>query len=294
MPDRKQVISDLKKAADAADHVYLASDPDREGEAIAWHISETLHLHNARRIEFNEITKSAVQKALLNSREIDMDRVNAQQARRVLDRIIGYQLSPLLARKISKGLSAGRVQSVAVRLVCEREREIMAFKQEEYWSIEALLTPQNENFQFPARLVSQDGKKLTITNEEQASALVAALRPLPYAVDAVKRTEKLRRPGAPFITSTLQQESSKQLRFSAKRTMMVAQDLYEGIAVGGGTPVGLITYMRTDSTTIAAEAQAAARQFIGARYGADFLPEAPAPIQEPQKRPGGARSHSPG
>ncbi len=286
LPDRKSVVDELRRAAKDVDIVYLASDPDREGEAIAWHIREALHLKNARRIEFNEITKTAVQRALENPREIDMDRVNAQQARRVLDRIIGYQLSPLLSKKISRGLSAGRVQSVAVRLICEREREIQAFKIEEYWSIEAILSPQNEEFPFPARLLTRASKKVEITNEEQANELVEALNPesdfnksalLPfrYIVSSVKRQEKRRFPGAPFITSTLQQEASKQLRFSAKKTMMVAQALYEGIALGDGSPVGLITYMRTDSTTIAKEAQEAARDLIAKRFGQDFVPDAP-------------------
>ena len=273
LPDRKSVIDELRRAAKDVDIVYLASDPDREGEAIAWHIREALHLKNARRIEFNEITKTAVQRALDNPREINMDRVNAQQARRVLDRIIGYQLSPLLSKKISRGLSAGRVQSVAVRLICEREREIQAFKIEEYWSIEAILSPQNEEFPFPARLLTRNSKKVEISNEEQATELVDALRPLPYKVSNVKRQEKRRFPGAPFITSTLQQEASKQLRFSAKKTMMVAQALYEGIALGDKTPVGLITYMRTDSTTIAKEAQEAARDLIAKRFGPDFVPD---------------------
>lgn len=275
LENRKHIIQQLKSAAQDAEMVYLASDPDREGEAIAWHIREALKLKKSRRIEFNEITKTAVQRALEHPRDIDMDRVQAQQARRVLDRIIGYQLSPLLARKISKGLSAGRVQSVAVRLICEREREIQAFKQEEYWSITALLSPLNETLQFPAKLLTQDGKKLAIENEEQATGLVTALRPLAYRVAGVKRQEKRRFAAAPFITSTLQQEASKQLRFSASRTMRVAQDLYEGIALGGGAAVGLITYMRTDSVTIAQEAQEAARDLIEKRYGADFVPETP-------------------
>jgi len=275
LADRKHIIQDLKKAAAEVDQVYLASDPDREGEAIAWHIREALKLKKVLRIEFNEITKTAVQRALANPREIDMDRVNAQQARRVLDRIIGYKLSPLLAKKISRGLSAGRVQSVAVRLVCEREREIQAFKTEEYWSITALLSPQSEEFPFPAKLLSRAGKKLAIGNEAEATELVDALRPLPYVVDKVQRQEKRRFPAAPFITSTLQQEASKQLYFPAKRAMKVAQELYEGVALGGSTPVGLITYMRTDSTTIAKEAQASARELIGVRFGPEFVPDAP-------------------
>jgi DNA topoisomerase-1 len=278
LEDRKHIISALREAAKGVDTVYLASDPDREGEAIAWHIGEALKLKNAQRIEFNEITKSAVQKALANPRAIDMQRVNAQQARRVLDRIIGYKVSPLLARKISKGLSAGRVQSVALRLICEREREISAFVIEEYWSVTAILTPQTEEFPFPAKLISRAGKKydkLGIKTEDEAQDLVALLSGQEYVVEDVKRREKKRHAPAPFITSTLQQEASKQLGFSAKRTMQTAQRLYEGVALEGGETVGLITYMRTDSTSIAKEAQQAAREYIEQRFGADFLPKTP-------------------
>ena len=275
IPDRARIVAEMKKAASGVDTVYLASDPDREGEAIAWHIKEALHLKKVRRIEFNEITKTAVQRALQNPRDINMDRVNAQQARRVLDRIIGYELSPLLARKVAPKTSAGRVQSVALRLVCEREREIRAFKVEEYWSITAILTPQIQNFPFPAILRTQAGKKLEIGNGEQAQDLVAALQPLPFVVQNVKKTEKKRNAAAPFITSTLQQEASKQLRYGAQRTMRLAQDLYEGIEIGKGAPTGLITYMRTDSTAIAKEAQDAAREYITNRYGAEFLPASP-------------------
>jgi len=275
IPDRARIVADMKKAAAGVDTVYLASDPDREGEAIAWHISEALKLKGARRIEFNEITKTAVQRALQNPRDINMDRVNAQQARRVLDRIIGYELSPLLARKVAPKTSAGRVQSVALRLVCEREREIRAFKVEEYWSITATLTPQIQNFPFPAKLITERGKKLEIADETRAQELVEALKPLPFVVQNVKKTEKKRNAAAPFITSTLQQEASKQLRYGAQRTMRLAQDLYEGIEIGKGAPTGLITYMRTDSTAIAKEAQDAARDFISKRYGQEFLPEKP-------------------
>jgi len=282
LADRKHVIDQLKTAARNADIVYLASDPDREGEAIAWHLREALELKNVRRIEFNEITKTAVQRALNNPRDIDMDRVQAQQARRVLDRIIGYKLSPLLAKKINKGLSAGRVQSVAVRLICEREREILAFNIEEYWSIISILSPLTEEFPFPAKLITQGGKKVELTNEAEASEIVTSLKSHKYVVSNVKRQEKRRFPSAPFITSTLQQEASKQMRYSAKRTMMVAQQLYEGIELGGGAPVGLITYMRTDSVTIAAEAQQAARELIGHRYGADFVPDSP-PVYKNRK-----------
>lgn len=275
LPDRKRIVDELKKAAADVDMVYLASDPDREGEAIAWHIREALKLKKAQRIEFNEITKTAVQRALTQPRDIDMDRVNAQQARRVLDRIIGYELSPLLARKIAKGTSAGRVQSVALRLVCEREREIQAFKIEEYWSITAQLSPLKQNFPFPAILRQVDGKKAEIPDETTATALVDDLREQDFIVANVVKREKRRNPSAPFITSTLQQEASKQLRFGAQRTMRVAQDLYEGIDIGKGAPTGLITYMRTDSTAIAKEAQTSAREFIAKRYGEQFVPDSP-------------------
>lgn len=282
LEDRKRIIDELKKAAKEVDQVYLASDPDREGEAIAWHIREALKLKKVKRIEFNEITKTAVQRALAHPRDINMDRVNAQQARRVMDRIIGYKISPLLARKIQKGLSAGRVQSVALRFICEREREIQAFKTEEYWSITALLSPQEKEFQFPAKLLTKNGEKLTIPNEEEATKLVDALRERDYVVSNVTRREKRRFPTAPFITSTLQQEASRQHGFSAKRTMMTAQQLYEGIVLGGSAPVGLITYMRTDSTAIAKEAQGAARELITTRYGADYVPDAP-PVYKNRK-----------
>ena len=275
LPSRSRIIDELRRAAAQADIVYLASDPDREGEAIAWHIREALHLKKVKRIEFNEITKTAVQKALTTPRDINMDRVNAQQARRILDRIIGYELSPLLARKVAPKTSAGRVQSIALRLVCEREREIQAFKIEEYWSVTALLSPLTEKFPFPAKLLTRGGKKVEIANEDEATALVDALRPLPFAVADVKRREKKRNPAAPFITSTLQQEASKQMRFSASRTMRCAQDLYEGLDIGQDAPVGLITYMRTDSTSIAKEAQEAARELITQKYGAEFLPSSP-------------------
>ena len=275
LPSRSRIIDELRRAAAQADIVYLASDPDREGEAIAWHIREALHLKKVKRIEFNEITKTAVQKALTTPRDINMDRVNAQQARRILDRIIGYELSPLLARKVAPKTSAGRVQSIALRLVCEREREIQAFKIEEYWSVTAMLSPLTEKFPFPAKLLTRGGKKVEIKVEDEANEIVEALRPLPFVVESVKRREKKRNPAAPFITSTLQQEASKQMRFSASRTMRCAQDLYEGLDIGRDAPVGLITYMRTDSTSIAKEAQEAARELITQKYGAEFLPDSP-------------------
>jgi DNA topoisomerase-1 len=280
IPEKRKILSELKAAAKDAEAVYLASDPDREGEAISWHIAQALRLKNPQRIEFNEITKTAIQRALSKPRTIDMNRVNSQQARRILDRLIGYKLSPLLSRKVRKGLSAGRVQSVAVRLICEREREIQAFKPVEYWSITATLTPQNREFPFKARLVQigehkLDVDKFRIETEQQAQALVERLRPCRYVVVDVKEQEKRRFAPPPFTTSTLQQESAKQLRFSNRKTMQMAQELYEGLKIGAEGEVGLITYMRTDSVRVADEAQQEARQFIAARYGAEFVPPQP-------------------
>ncbi len=272
IPARSAVIAKLRAAARDAQEVYLASDPDREGEAISWHLKEALGLKNPKRIQFNEITKTAVLAALQNSRAIDMDRVNAQQARRELDRIVGYKISPILSRKVQSRLSAGRVQSVAVRLVVEREREIEAFKPVEYWSITATLTPDAQKNKFDAALAQRDGKKLEIGDQKTADEVLRDLDGAAYSVKTVKKSEKRRNPSAPFITSTLQQEASRKLGFGAKKAMMVAQQLYEGVDVQGEGHVGLITYMRTDSTRIADEAQAAARQFIARTYGASYVP----------------------
>ena len=250
IPERKEVVARLRAAAKNASEVYLASDPDREGEAISWHLQEALGLSNPRRIQFNEITKSAVQAALLNSRSIDMDRVNAQQARRELDRIVGYKISPILSKKVRPRLSAGRVQSVAVRLIADRERDILAFKPVEYWSVTASLTPDAAKNKFDAALTERDGKKLEIFNKVSADQILSDLEGAEYRVKSVKRSEKRRNPAPPFITSTLQQEASRKLGFNAKRTMQVAQQLYEGVEVPGEGHVGLITYMRTDSTRI--------------------------------------------
>jgi len=270
IPERKKVLADLARAARGAQEVYLASDPDREGEAIAWHLAEALRLPSPRRIEFNEITRAAVLNALAHPREIDMRRVNAQQARRILDRLVGYQLSPLLIRKMRRrSLSAGRVQSVAVKLVCEREREIQAFRPEEYWNIAVNLTPHGPQTPFQAKLVEIAGRKAKVTNGEQASRIVEDLEAASYSVAGVKKTRQQRKPPLPFITSTLQQEASSRLGMAPKRTMALAQQLYEGIETAQG-PVGLITYMRTDSTRVAAEAQAEARQVITARFGAEY------------------------
>jgi len=273
IPERKDVIKKLKDAAAKADVVYLASDPDREGEAIAWHLREALGLKEPRRIQFNEITKTAVTEALENPRGIDDDLVNAQQARRVLDRLVGYMLSPLLWRKIKKNLSAGRVQSVAVRLICDREREIQAFVPVEYWSILATLTPKEKEHLFDAKFFSRNGEKLEIHNQAEADAILKALEGADYVVKSVKKSEKRRNPAAPFITSTLQQEASRKLGFGARRTMQIAQQLYEGIELGSEGHVGLITYMRTDSTRVAKEAQDEAREYIVNRFGEAFAPE---------------------
>ena len=274
IPERKEIVAKLKTAAKNASEVFLASDPDREGEAISWHLQEALGLRNPRRIQFNEITKSAVQAALLHSRAIDMDRVNAQQARRELDRIVGYKISPILSKKVRPRLSAGRVQSVAVRLIADREREILAFKPVEYWSITATLTPDTAKQKFDAALIERDGKKLEIGDKKAADQILADLDGSDYKVKSVKRSEKRRNPAPPFITSTLQQEASRKLGFNAKTTMRVAQQLYEGVEVPGEGHVGLITYMRTDSTRIADEAQQAARQLIVQTYGPQYAPHA--------------------
>src|SRR3569833_283473 len=289
IPERKEVINKLKAAAKDAVEVFLASDPDREGEAISWHLKEALGLKNPKRIQFNEITKTAVQAALANPRTIDMDRVNAQQARRELDRIIGYKLSPFLAKKVKSRLSAGRVQSVAVRIITEREREFRAFVPVEYWSITAQLTPDSivgatgAKNQFDAALIERDGKKIEVNDQAGSDKVLKDLDGAEYAVKSVKKTEKKRNPAAPFITSTLQQEASRKLGFTARRTMSAAQTLYEGVDVDGEGHIGLITYMRTDSTRIAAEAQEAARNFIRSTYGAAY-----APAQAKQYKKGGA------
>jgi DNA topoisomerase-1 len=270
-----KVISELRKAAQEAETVYLATDPDREGEAIAWHVAHSIDLKEdeVRRILFNEITPKAVREAIVQSGRLDMKKVNAQQARRVLDRLVGYEISPLLWKVIHSGLSAGRVQSVALRQICERDLEIAAFKPEEYWSIEARCrTAAQESF--VARLLQHRGEKLEILNQESAERIVAELQQQRFAVAEVKQRDQLRHPSPPFITSTLQQECARRLRFSVKRTMTVAQQLYEGVEIEGETR-GLITYMRTDSVRVAAEAVTEVREQIGQLYGAEYLPETP-------------------
>lgn len=270
-----EIINKLKKAAKKADRIYLATDPDREGEAISWHLAQLLSVDPATfcRLEFHEITKEAVKSALKNPHPINLDLVQAQQARRILDRIVGYQISPLLWEKVKGGLSAGRVQSVAVRLIVERQEEIDAFKPEEYWTIAVLLN-RKEGGQFTAELNERDGKKLKIENQVQAKEIIAALKKEKYLVKSVKRRKRQRNPLPPFTTSTLQQEAFRRLNMSARRTMSNAQQLYEGLEIGTGT-VGLITYMRTDSVRIAAPAQAEARQEIAQRFGEEYLPPKP-------------------
>lgn len=274
---KEDLIDSLKKAAKKSDQVFLATDPDREGEAISWHLAHLLNLdlNQDNRVTFNEITKSGVKNGMDHRRKIDLDLVNAQQARRVLDRIVGYKLSPFLWRKIRRGLSAGRVQSVAVRLIVDREEEIRAFKPEEYWSIDALLGVKGVRKAFAAKFYGKKGKKIDIKSEEESNAILKALEGADYVVDAVKKGVRKKSPAPPFTTSTLQQEASRKLGFQARRTMKAAQELYEGIEVGEMGAVGLITYMRTDSLRISDEARQAATQFIGEKYGKKYLPEKP-------------------
>jgi len=271
------VIKELRSAAKKAAGVYLATDPDREGEAISWHLATILNPVNPKikRIEFHEVTKDAVRRALSAPRDIDQNLVNAQQARRILDRLVGYKLSPLLWRKVRGGLSAGRVQSVAVRLVCEREKEIEAFVPQEYWTITARLTRELEDAPFAARLITKGGDKVSIGTEAEAQALVQELERLPYVVAEVRRKDQQRHPAAPFTTSTLQQEANRKLGYSAARTMVVAQQLYEGLDVGPEGTVGLITYMRTDAVHVAPEAQRQAREYIAEAYGPSYVPHEP-------------------
>ncbi len=275
--DRKEVVAKLKKAAAAADTIYLASDPDREGEAIAWHLAEALKLKQPKRIQFNEITKQAVLESLERPRDVDMDRVNAQQARRVLDRLIGYMISPLLSRRVQRGLSAGRVQSVALRLICEREREIQAFIPTEYWSLTAHLSPTKpeKEFRFLSRLTHRAGEKIVPGNQAEMDTVLLELDGALYRVAEVKKREQKRNAYAPFITSTLQQEAARKLGFTSRKTMQIAQQLYEGLELGASGSIGLITYMRTDSVRVAAEAQAEARGYIVEEMGANYVPATP-------------------
>lgn len=277
LKDRVKIINTLKKSAQKAKCIYLAPDPDREGEAIAWHLKYLLGKDGrVKRIEFNEITKEAVLSSLKHSRDIDMSRVNAQQARRILDRLVGYKLSPLLWRKVRKGLSAGRVQSVAVRLICEREEEIKNFKPQEYWQITAKFSTKNKET-FEARLIYPCGvrpseKGEIIKSKAEAEKVLKNLEGVNYVVSEIKKKEVKRYPFPPFITSTLQQEASRKLGFSTKKTMVIAQKLYEGVDIKGEGRVGLITYMRTDSVRIAHEAENEVRKYINECFGKNYLP----------------------
>ncbi len=277
MKGKEDVIKDLKKRAKKSECVYLATDPDREGEAISWHLAQMLNLDmNANnRVAFNEITKTGVQNGMANPHKIDIDLVNAQQARRILDRLVGYKLSPFLWKKVKRGLSAGRVQSVAVRLIVDREDEIRAFEPKEYWSIDAKLRSPHSAKQFTAKLAAVDGEKIEIANEMQAQMLLQRLENVPFVVTGIKKRITKKQPAPPFITSTLQQEASKRLGFQSKRTMKAAQELYEGIDLDDMGAVGLITYMRTDSLRISADAQTAAAEYIKGEYGENYLPEKP-------------------
>jgi DNA topoisomerase-1 len=272
-----KVIAELKKLAKTADRVILATDPDREGEAIAYHVAEQLGYEKNKerfdRVTFREITKKKVQEALASPGLLDMKRIEAQQTRRILDRLVGYKVSPMLWRPIRPGLSAGRVQTVALRIICERENEIRAFVEDEYWSITAHL--RRDGQAFDAKLHQIDGKAFTLGNEEEATAAVGAIKSVPFEVTEVKRRERRKNPAAPFTTSTLQQEAAKRLRFSAKRTMSNAQRLYEGQEIGGRGQIGLITYMRTDSTRVSPDAVDQARTWVAEEMGEDYIPKAP-------------------
>ncbi len=270
------LLSKLKKAAKESKKIYLATDPDREGEAISWHLASLLDIDETEkcRITFNEITKTAVKNAITAPRAIDKDLVDAQQARRVLDRIVGYSISPILWKKVKKGLSAGRVQSVTCKLICDREKEIEAFVPEEYWLLDAHLKEQKTGKSFVAEFYGKKGKKMKLSDQAVVNRVLEDLKSASFSVESVKTGEKKRHPAPPFITSTLQQEASRKLGFTVKRTMMAAQNLYEGIAVPGHGTVGLITYMRTDSLRISNEAIAEARAYIGAEFGKEFLPSA--------------------
>ena len=272
---KEELISELKKAAKSSDTVYLATDPDREGEAISWHLKALLNLDDekAKRVTFNEITKKVVSESIKEPRAIDQDLVDAQQARRVLDRIVGYQLSPLLWKKVRRGLSAGRVQSVAVRMVDDREKEIQAFEAQEYWTLDADLTDEATHKTFEAHYYGKDGKKVEPASGEQVDGIIADIGDKSFTVTNIKRTDKQRSPSLPFTTSTLQQEASRKLNMTPRRTMAIAQQLYEGVDITGEGTVGLITYMRTDSLRISEEAIAAAKTFILSRYGQSYYPK---------------------
>ena len=275
--DKESLIKEIKKKAKASDHIYLAGDPDREGEAISWHLAQILGLdmNEKNRVAFNEITASGIKAGMANPRTIDLNLVNAQQARRILDRIVGYKLSPFLWRKIRRGLSAGRVQSVAVKIICDREKEIKAFVSQEYWSIDGKFTVDGNKRPFAAKLNTVDGKKPEMKSKEDADEILKRLEGAEYAIEKVRKSVHKKSPAAPFTTSTLQQEASRRLGFQGRRTMKAAQELYEGLEIKDMGATGLITYMRTDSLRISDEARTAAYDFIRNRYGEQYIPETP-------------------
>ena len=268
-----EILANLRKEVKKADKVYLATDPDREGEAISWHLSQALKLENKKtyRISFNEITKNAVKASLKNAREIDMDLVDAQQARRVLDRIVGYRISPLLWAKVKRGLSAGRVQSVALRIIADREEEINAFIPEEYWTLDANLKVEGEKKLLTAKFYGTEKKKMTIRSKEELGQILKEVDQADYSVADIKKGERIKKAPVPFTTSTLQQEASKALNFATSKTMRIAQQLYEGIDIKGNGTVGIITYLRTDSTRVSEEADASVREYIASNYGKEYV-----------------------
>ena len=270
-----ELIDKLRKAAKKADKIYLATDPDREGEAISWHLANILKISEDEtcRIVFNEITKTAVKASIKEARKIDLDLVDAQQARRILDRLVGYEISPILWRNVKWGLSAGRVQSAALKLICDREKEINEFIPKEYWSIDCIL--KKEKKKFPVRLSTYKGKKIEIENEETSNKIIKELEDGKFIVKNIKKGKKSRNPLPPFTTSTLQQDANKKLNFMTKRTMSIAQGLYEGVEIKGYGTVGLITYMRTDSVRISEEAQGKTKEFIENTYGEKYVPSSP-------------------
>ena len=274
--DKKELIKKLKQASKDSEAVFLATDPDREGEAISWHLSNVLELGDrAKRIEFNEISSKAVNAALKNPRDINMNLVNAQQARRVMDRLVGYKISPILNQKIKQGLSGGRVQSAALKMIVDREREIRAFVPEEYWNIFAMLLKKGKTAALKAALSDRNGKKIKISNGEEAEAVLAKLKEASYIVDSVKRGVSKSRPNAPFTTSTLQQDGSSRLQITAPEVMKIAQQLYEGIDIEGEGHTALVTYIRTDSVRVSPDAQVAAKEYIVNHFGSEYAPEKP-------------------
>ena len=268
-----EILAKLRKEVKKADKIYLATDPDREGEAISWHLSKALKLEDKKvyRISFNEITKNAVKASLKNPREIDMDLVDAQQARRVLDRIVGYKISPLLWAKVKRGLSAGRVQSVALRIIADREEEINAFIPEEYWTLDADLKVKGERKLLTAKFYGTEKSKMTISSREELDEIMKEVENAEYSVADIKKGERTKKAPVPFTTSTLQQEASKALNFATAKTMRIAQQLYEGVDIKGSGTVGLITYLRTDSTRISEEADATVREYIREGFGEEYV-----------------------